>query len=166
MVSGAFVAHHATSIGALAFQKGAIVTRFDQSSHDVDTAMILRSIGDVAYEWHFDTDALTRSGNAGDLLGADLAGIATGRAFARNVDAEGSPTRADIIQQATQRDAGSGVPYQIQYAFRRGDEMIWVEDTGPWFAGPDGTPQRAARASASDQCEARSRTLARTTGEI
>jgi len=36
------------------------------------------------------------------------------------------------------------VPYQVQYAFRRGgDEKIWLEDTGYWFAGNDGKPVRA-----------------------
>ena len=40
--------------------------------------------------------------------------------------------------------AASGVPYQVQYAFKRGiEERTWVEDTGRWFAGPDGKPQRA-----------------------
>ena len=35
------------------------------------------------------------------------------------------------------------MPYQIQYALKRGDEKIWLEDTGRWFAGPDGTPNYA-----------------------
>jgi diguanylate cyclase (GGDEF)-like protein len=41
------------------------------------------------------------------------------------------------------KDTGSGVAYQAQYAFKRGDEKIWLEDTGRWFAGPDGKPERA-----------------------
>ena len=127
----------------MAFQKGAIVTRFDQSSGVLDPAGILQSIGDVAYEWQLDTDALTWGANARALLGVDAEAISSGRAFARHVDAAGAPTRIDVIQQSTQRDAGKGVPYLVQYAFKRGDEKIWLEDTGRWFAGPDGTPQRA-----------------------
>jgi diguanylate cyclase (GGDEF)-like protein len=127
----------------LAFQKGAIVTRFDQPPPSLDTAKILRSIGDVAYEWQLDTDSLVWSGNAGDVLGIEPGEIASGRAFARHVDGAGGVTRAEIIQQATRRDAGKGVPYQIQYAFKRGDEKIWLEDTGRWFAGPDGKPNYA-----------------------
>ena len=122
----------------MAFQKGAIVTRFDQSTPPLDTAKILRSIGDVAYEWQLDTDALAWSGNAGDVLGIDPTEIDSGRAFARYVDVAGGLSRAEIILQATRRDAGKGVPYQIQYALKRGDEKIWIEDTGRWFAGPDG----------------------------
>jgi diguanylate cyclase (GGDEF)-like protein len=127
----------------LAFQKGAIVTRFDQSTPPLDTAKILRSIGDVAYEWQLDTDVLAWSGNAGDVLGVDPTEIDSGRAFARYVDVAGGPSRAEIIMQATRRDGGKGVPYQIQYALKRGDEKIWIEDTGRWFAGPDGKPNCA-----------------------
>jgi diguanylate cyclase (GGDEF)-like protein len=127
----------------LAFQKGAIVTRFDQSTPPLDTAKILRSIGDVAYEWQLDTDVLAWSGNAGDVLGIDPTEIDSGRAFARYVDVAGGPSRAEIIMQATRRDGGKGVPYQIQYALKRGDEKIWIEYTCRWFAGPDGKPNCA-----------------------
>ncbi len=119
------------------------MTRFDQSPPSLDTAKILRSIGDVAYEWQLGTDALVWSGNAGDVLGIDPTEIASGRAFARHVDAAGGLSRAEVIQQATRRDAGKGVPYQIQYALKRGDEKIWLEDTGRWFAGTDGRPSFA-----------------------
>ena len=125
------------------FQKGAIVTRFNQSSPSLDTAKILRSVGDVAYEWQLDTDGLVWSGNAADVLGIDPAEIASGHAFARHVDVAGGLSRAEAIQQSTRRDAGKGVPYQIQYSLKRGDEKIWIEDTGRWFAGPDGKPKYA-----------------------
>jgi diguanylate cyclase (GGDEF)-like protein len=127
----------------LAFQKGAIVTRFDQSPRDLDSAEILRSVGDVTYEWWLDTDAISWSENAGAVLGIEMAEITSGRAFARHVDAAGGPTRIDVIRQATQRDTGRGIRYQLQYAFKRGDEKIWLEDTGRWFAGADGRPMRA-----------------------
>jgi diguanylate cyclase (GGDEF)-like protein len=44
-------------------------------------------------------------------------------------------------------DEGEGVPFQIEYLFRprgRADEASrWLEDSGRWFAGPDGRPERA-----------------------
>ena len=119
------------------------MSHFDQSSSVLNTAEILRSIGDVAYEWHLDTDALTWSENAVALLGVGVAELASGHSFARHVDAAGRLTRIDVVQRATQRDAGDGIPYQVQYAFRRGEEKIWLEDTGRWFAGQDGKPLRA-----------------------
>ncbi len=72
-----------------------------------------------------------------------IADIASGRSFAQKVDAEDGQSRHDAINQAAQGDAGDGVPYQVQYAFRRGGEKIWLEDTGRWFAGADGKPLRA-----------------------
>ena len=53
-------------------QKGASVTRIEQPTGVPDAAEVLRSIGDVAYEWRLDTDALVWSGNA--------ASVACGRA--------------------------------------------------------------------------------------
>ena len=128
----------------MAFQKGASVTRFDQPAGVPDAAEILRSIGDVAYDWRLDSDALNWSGNAVAVLGlADIGDIATGQTYARCIDAEGGQSRVDVLQQATQHDSGDGVPYQVQYALKHGDEKIWLEDTGRWFAGSDGKPLRA-----------------------
>ena len=120
------------------------MTRFDQSAVAPDAAEILGSIGDVAYEWRLDTDVLTWSSNAAAVLGVtDIGDIGSGRAYAQRIDAESGQSRADAVQTANQHDAGSGVPYQVQYAFKRGDEKVWLEDTGRWFAGSNGKPLRA-----------------------
>lgn len=119
------------------------MTRFDQVAGGPDAAEILRSIGDVAYNWQIDTDGLSWTGNAAAVLGIDPSEISTGRAYARHISAEGGQSRADAIKQSTQRDTGAGVGYQVQYAFKCGDATVWLEDTGRWFAGPDGKPQRA-----------------------
>jgi diguanylate cyclase (GGDEF)-like protein len=117
-----------------------MVTRIDRSPAHPDAAEILGSIGDVAYEWRIDTDALTWSDNAAAVLElADAAEIASGRAFAAQVEAEVGQNRADIMA-AAQGAPGSGACYQLQYAFRRGGDKLWLEDTGRWFAGPDGKP--------------------------
>ncbi len=130
----------------MAFQKGASLTRFDSPADAPNAAEILRSIGDVAYEWRLDTDTLTWSANAAAVLGvADIGEIASGQTFARRIDAEGGKARVDAVQQTNGRDSGDGVLYQVQYAFLRGEQggKIWLEDTGRWFAGPDGEPLRA-----------------------
>ena len=120
------------------------MTRSEQSAGGPDAAEVLQSIGEAAYEWRLDSDALSWTANASSVLGAaDAADIASGKAYARYVDANSGRSRLDAIQQATQRDTGSGVPYQVVYAFKRGDETLWLEDTGRWFAGPDGKPLRA-----------------------
>ncbi|MCF8477321.1 MAG: sensor domain-containing diguanylate cyclase, partial [Pseudolabrys sp.] len=120
------------------------MTHFDQPAGGPDAGEILRSIGDAAYEWRIDTDALSWSVNATSVLGTDMAELTGGAAFARHIDADGGQSRADAILKSGQRDSGEGVAYQVQYAFKRGDGgIVWLEDTGRWFAGPDGKPLRA-----------------------
>jgi diguanylate cyclase (GGDEF)-like protein len=121
------------------------VTRIEQPAGVPDAAEVLRSIGEAAYEWRLDTDALHWSGNAPALLDVTIADIASGRGFARMVHAKDGQSRHDAIHQAAQGDAGGGVAYQVQYAFRRDPaaQPIWLEDTGRWFAGSDGKPMRA-----------------------
>ena len=44
------------------------------------------------------------------------------------------------------KDDGAGVPYEVQYALKPTPDsapLHWIEDTGRWFAGADGTPARA-----------------------
>ncbi len=126
-------------------QKGASVTRIEQPGGVPDAAEVLRSIGDVAYEWRLDTDVLRWSDNAASVFGgADIGDIASGRSFAQKVEAEDGQSRLDAITRSSHRDTGGGVAYQVQYAFRcGGGEKVWLEDTGRWFAGSDGKPVRA-----------------------
>ena len=121
------------------------MTRIEQPAGVPDAAEVLNAIGDAAYEWRLDTDALVWSGNATAVLGtADSADIATGRSFAQHVEAQDGQSRLDVIAGSSQSDTGNGVPYQVQYGFQRSDgENAWLEDTGRWFAGADGKPLRA-----------------------
>jgi diguanylate cyclase (GGDEF)-like protein len=127
-------------------QKGATVTRFNNPPGGPDAAEILRSVGEAVYEWQLDTDVLMWSNSAAAVLGVtDTAQIASGRAYAARVRAADGQTRIDAVAQAGRSDDGDGVAYQLQYAFKRADAAgeIWLEDTGRWFAGPDGKPLRA-----------------------
>jgi diguanylate cyclase (GGDEF)-like protein len=126
-------------------QKGASVTRFDSPAGAPDAAAILNSVGEAAYEWRLDSDALSWSGNVVVVVGAAAAAVATGAAFAARVEAADGHSRRDAILQGGQSDQGAGAFYQVQYSFKRADtgEITWLEDTGRWFAGPDGKPLRA-----------------------
>jgi diguanylate cyclase (GGDEF)-like protein len=108
---------------------------------------ILASVGDALYRWDIESDALSWSANAGDVLSIhDPAAIATGRAYAQLVEKESAQTRFAAVTQSEQRDGGRGVSYRIQYCIRPepgADKALWLEDTGRWFAGPDGKPARA-----------------------
>jgi len=124
-------AHHfnATSAGPLA-----------------DIAGIVASIGEVPYRWQIDNDALCWGTNACKVLNiSDIAAIASGRAFASLLAAGNAQSRYEAVMNSPLRDSGSGVPYEVQYAIaaNRVVTPVWVEDTGRWFAGPDGQPAYA-----------------------
>jgi PAS domain-containing protein len=119
------------------------VTQNGDQTWGPDAAAILNSLGEAAYEWRLDTDTLSWSANAHGVLGVELGEVASGRAFALHVEAEAGQSRADVLQPGAQIDTGHGVPYLIEYGFKSADEQIWLEDTGVWFAGPDGKPARA-----------------------
>jgi diguanylate cyclase (GGDEF)-like protein len=125
-------------------QKGTRVTRIDQPAGVPDAAAIVASIGEVAYEWRIDTDALSWSTNAAAVLGVDPAAIASGRAYAQHVEADAGQSRADAIAAEPPASGEAGMSYQLQYAFKRaGADTLWLEDSGRWFAGADGRPARA-----------------------
>jgi diguanylate cyclase (GGDEF)-like protein len=111
----------------------------------LDTAQIFASVGEVPYEWRIDSDLLDWGANVADvLLGADPAALRDGRGYAQLVDPASGQTRFDAVMRATGTDEGKGVPYQLQYALRADPErVLWIEDIGRWFAGPDGKPIRA-----------------------
>ena len=112
-----------------------------------DTAQILASIGEVAYDWRIDSDILLWGGNVTDvLLIRDVEAISTGRGYAQVLDAENAQARYDAVMQSGKHDDGRGVAYQIQYCVRpdpASETRLWVEDNGRWFAGPDRRPARA-----------------------
>jgi diguanylate cyclase (GGDEF)-like protein len=113
----------------------------------IDLGRILAAVGEAAYDWHIDSDALSWSANAaGVLLVRNIEAMSTGRAYAALLDAENAQARFDAVMQSDKHDEGSGVAYQIQYRIRPNpptETKLWVEDTGRWFAGADGRPQRA-----------------------
>ena len=111
-----------------------------------DVAGIVASIGDVAYRWEIDKDTLSWSTNACEILNIpDIAAISSGRAFAGRLAADNTQSRYQAVMNSPERDGGNGVPYQVQYAIAASPAVtpLWLEDTGRWFAGPDGRPARA-----------------------
>ncbi|MBN8956284.1 MAG: diguanylate cyclase, partial [Rhizobiales bacterium] len=114
-------------------------------SEEPDPIRILTAIGEVAYDWHLASDALTWGPNVGAVLNIESATkVQTGRSYAQLFDPENLVTPYDVVMQSNQQDDGRGVAYQIEYALlREGGERVWLEDTGRWFAGPDGRPAHA-----------------------
>ncbi len=120
--------------------KAKTVARFDATE-------ILASIGEALYHWDIDSDILVWSANVGDvLLIRDPEAISTGRAYAQFLEADNLQARFDAVVRSDHRDEGCGIFYRIQYCIRPdpgSETRLWVEDTGRWFAGPEGKPARA-----------------------
>jgi diguanylate cyclase (GGDEF)-like protein len=114
-----------------------------------DPRQILSSIGEVVYDWDIGLDRLTWGPNLAEILGPIAKeDLGTGLAYGERVAREGGASRYDAIMQSEQTDRGEGVAYQVVYALAQPRELgpgpvIWVEDTGRWFAGVDGKPARA-----------------------
>ena len=114
----------------------------------LDTDDIFRSIGEVPYDWRLDTDVLQWGPNAGPVLGiSDIGTIASGRGFAqlRRPEERTDPLRRGrALDQPPTRARASHIRSNMRCVRRRGRRAkLWVEDTGRWFAGPDGKPLRA-----------------------
>jgi diguanylate cyclase (GGDEF)-like protein len=111
----------------------------------LDSGAILASVGEVPYHWRIDSDVIVWGANADQVLvGIDMAAASTGRGYGRLVDPNSGPPRFDAVMGASAADEGGGVLYQLQYALRSDpDGLLWIEDTGRWFAGKDGKPVHA-----------------------
>ncbi len=123
--------------------RASIVTSGQRLQANLDLAEIAYSIGEVGYRWHLATDAIAWSDNAQDVLQVgDIAAIASGRGYAKLIEAGASNSREAAILNSALRDSGNGIGYQVRYAIRTSEAQnpLWVEDSGRWFAGPDGRP--------------------------
>src|SRR5258707_12835673 len=82
-----------------------------------DPARIMASIGEAPYEWTIESDVLAWGANATDvLMVGSLAAISSGRNYAKLLASDAAANRFDAVMKSQQRDSGSGVPYQVQYA--------------------------------------------------
>ncbi|RZN13600.1 bifunctional diguanylate cyclase/phosphodiesterase [Bradyrhizobium sp. Leo121] len=108
-------------------------------------ADILASLGQVTFVWDIASDALVWSDNVA-LVFPDLPAeaIASGAAFSRLIEPPRA-IRSDAFGQPAPLRSGEGMPYRIEYGVRANTSapVIWIEETGCWFAGPDGRPVRA-----------------------
>lgn len=114
-----------------------------------DPRQILASIGEVVYNWDIGADRLTWGPNLAQILGPIASGdLGTGLAYGDRVSRESGASRYDAVVQSDQIDRGDGVTYQTVYALTQPRDfgpgpVVWVEDTGRWYAGGDGRPARA-----------------------
>jgi diguanylate cyclase (GGDEF)-like protein len=106
---------------------------------------ILASIGQAAFVWDIASDAIDWSDHIGAVFPHIPSGaLATGAGFAKLIEPERS-VRTDALGHSPPVRGGEGTPYRIEYGVRASTSapVLWIEETGCWFAGPDGRPARA-----------------------
>ncbi|MCK1721645.1 bifunctional diguanylate cyclase/phosphodiesterase [Bradyrhizobium sp. 141] len=106
---------------------------------------ILAALGQAVFAWDIGSDAMVW----GDQVASVFSGIpaerlATGAEFAKLIEPAPSVRTAALAQTYAVHGA-DGTPYRVEYGVRMSaaDPVIWIEETGRWFAGPDGRPTRA-----------------------
>lgn len=111
---------------------------------------ILHALGQATFFWDVAADTLRWSDNAGDIL-RDFPRELLSKAseFAKLIEPKRS-IRWDALVNTpgngvNSGDTGSGVLYQIEYGLRAATSasIVWVEESGRWFAGADGRPSHA-----------------------
>ena len=81
----------------------------EPATPSLDPNEIFASVGEVAYEWHLDSDTIVWGSNVLDVLAiGDPATIATGRSFADLVDPNSCTSRNDAVRCASAQDEGPG----------------------------------------------------------
>lgn len=116
-----------------------------------DPRAILNSIGEAVYDWDIVSDQLTFGPNTADIAGfAEFAKLASGRAYAERLAPDSPSSRFEAVMSSAEQDLGRGVSYKVIYGLtsaenERGsrNKIVWIEDTGRWFAGSDTRPARA-----------------------
>ena len=110
-----------------------------------DPLDVLTSIKGVVYDWNIVTGDLKWGKNVASVLNLhNIQALDDAGQYNAMVVVDGRPSRQDLIQSGVGIDAGSGVPYQLNYSLASDvRDQIHVVDTGRWFAGTDGKPARA-----------------------
>jgi diguanylate cyclase (GGDEF)-like protein len=106
---------------------------------------ILASLGQAAFVWDIATDVMIWSAHANAVF-SDIpaASLASGAEFSKLIEPERS-IRSGALGHSPPARRGEGMPYRIEYGVRTStsEPVLWIEETGCWFAGPDGRPARA-----------------------
>lgn len=106
---------------------------------------ILASLGQATFAWDLATDAIAWSDNAAAIF-PDIPPetLSSGAEYAKLIEPQRS-IRADALGQSGPARGSEGVPYRIEYGVRTSSSapVIWIEETGCWFADSDGRPARA-----------------------
>src|SRR3954463_84493 len=105
---------------------------------------ILACLGQAAFVWDIASDAIAWTDHLASVFPDIPAGsLSTGCEFAKLIEPVRS-IRTEALKSSSAVDRGDGVAYRIEYGVRASTShpVLWIEECGCWFAGPDGKPAR------------------------
>jgi len=105
---------------------------------------ILASLGQAAFVWDIASDAMAWSEHAASVF-TDIPAeaLASGAEFSKLIEPARS-IRIDALTPSPLARGRDGAPYRIEYGVRASTSapVLWIEESGSWFAGADGKPAR------------------------
>jgi len=105
---------------------------------------ILASLGQAAFVWDITSDAITWSDHVASVFpDIPTAALASGAAFSKLIE-PASAIRSDVLGYSPPARGDAGTLYRIEYGVRASTSapVLWVEESGAWFADADGKPIR------------------------
>jgi diguanylate cyclase (GGDEF)-like protein len=107
------------------------------------TSTILASLGQAAFVWDIATDTIAWSEARAVFPDIPAGSLATGAEFSKLIEPVRT-IRSDALGHTPPARGGDGAPYRIEYGVRTStsEPVLWIEETGCWFAGADGRPAR------------------------
>jgi len=111
----------------------------------LQTSTILASLGQAAFVWDIAADTITWSDHVAAIF-PDIpqSALSSGAGLARLIEPDRA-IRSDALRRSPPIHGADGTPYRIEYGLRTSTSfpVLWIEEAGCWFAGPDGKPARA-----------------------
>jgi diguanylate cyclase (GGDEF)-like protein len=106
---------------------------------------ILASLGQAAFVWDVATDEMAWSDHLASVFpDIPMEAMASGAAFSNLIEPVRS-VRTEALGHSSLAHGAEGAPYRIEYGVRASTSapVLWIEESGCWFAGADGKPARA-----------------------
>jgi diguanylate cyclase (GGDEF)-like protein len=106
---------------------------------------ILASLGQATFVWDIASDRLIWTEHVTNVFpDIPLERLASGAEFSNLIEPNRS-ARSEALVASPTAHGPDGAPYRLEYGVRATTSapVQWIEETGRWFAGPDGRPVRA-----------------------
>jgi len=105
---------------------------------------ILACLGQAAFVWDIASDEIAWTEPLASVFpDIPAESLSTGGEFAKLIEPVRS-IRTDALTRSSAVDRGDGITYRIEYGVRASTShpVLWIEESGCWFAGADGKPAR------------------------